>query len=56
MEIRSTPTTLFINKAGAEEGRAAGTHKCEQVLAALAAIKKVDKSSLGALATSWEGF
>ena len=37
-DIRSTPTTLFINKDGIEVGRAAGTPKREQVLAALAAI------------------
>jgi len=39
LDIRSTPTTLFINKDGVEVGRAAGTPKREQVLAALAAIK-----------------
>jgi len=39
LDIRSTPTTLFINKDGIEVGRAAGTPKREQVLAALAAIK-----------------
>ena len=39
LDIRSTPTTLFINKDGMEVGRAAGTPKREQVLAALAAIK-----------------
>ena len=38
LDIRSTPTTLFINKDGIEVGRAAGTPKREQVLAALAAI------------------
>ena len=38
LDIRSTPTTLFINKYGVEVGRAAGTPKREQVLAALAAI------------------
>ena len=38
LDIRSTPTTLFINKDGLEVGRAAGTPKREQVLAALAAI------------------
>ena len=38
LDIRSTPTTLFINKDGVEVGRAAGTPKREQVLAALAAI------------------
>jgi thioredoxin-related protein len=39
LDIRSTPTTLFINKDGIEVGRAAGTPKREQVLAALASIK-----------------
>jgi thioredoxin-related protein len=39
LDIRSTPTTLFINKDGVEVGRAAGTPKREQVLAALAAIE-----------------
>ena len=39
LDIRSTPTTLFINKDGIEVGRAAGTPKREQVLAALAAIR-----------------
>jgi hypothetical protein len=38
LDIRSTPTTIFINKNGIEVGRAAGTPKREQVLAALAAI------------------
>jgi thioredoxin-related protein len=38
LDIRSTPTTLFINKDGIEVGRAVGTPKREQVLAALAAI------------------
>ena len=38
LDIRSTPTTLFINKDGVEVGRAAGTPKREQVLAALARI------------------
>jgi thioredoxin-related protein len=38
LDIRSTPTTIFINKDGVEVGRAAGTPKREQVLAALAAI------------------
>ena len=38
LDIRSTPTTIFINKDGIEVGRAAGTPKREQVLAALAAI------------------
>ena len=39
LDIRSTPTTLFINKDGVEVGRAAGTPKREQVLAALANIR-----------------
>jgi len=38
LDIRSTPTTIFINKDGIEVGRAAGTPKREQVVAALAAI------------------
>ena len=38
LDIRSTPTTIFISKDGIEVGRAAGTPKREQVLAALAAI------------------
>ena len=38
LDIRSTPTTIFINKDGIEVGRAAGTPKREQVLEALAAI------------------
>jgi thiol-disulfide isomerase/thioredoxin len=39
LDIRSTPTTIFINKDGIEVGRAAGTPKREQVLDALAAIR-----------------
>jgi thiol-disulfide isomerase/thioredoxin len=38
LDIRSTPTTIFLNKEGIEVGRAAGTPKREQVLAALNAI------------------
>ena len=38
LDIRSTPTTLFLNSAGVEVGRAEGTPKREQVLAALNAI------------------
>jgi thioredoxin-related protein len=38
LDIRSTPTTIFINKDGIEVGRAAGTPKRDQVLAALANI------------------
>jgi len=39
LDIRSTPTTLFINKDGVEVGRAAGTPKREQVLNAISMIK-----------------
>ena len=39
LDIRSTPTTIFINKDGIEVGRAAGTPKREQVLEALEAIR-----------------
>ena len=39
LDIRSTPTTLFVNKDGIEVGRAAGTPKREQVLAALSNIR-----------------
>jgi len=35
LDIRSTPTTIFINSKGIEVGRAAGTPKREQVIAAL---------------------
>jgi thiol-disulfide isomerase/thioredoxin len=38
LDIRSTPTTLFVNSQGIEVGRAAGTPKRDQVLAALANI------------------
>ena len=38
LDIRSTPTTIFLNRKGIEVGRAAGTPKREQVLAALNAI------------------
>jgi len=38
LDIRSTPTTLFLNSEGVEVVRAAGTPKREQVLAALNAI------------------
>ena len=38
LDIRSTPTTIFVNKDGIEVGRAAGTPKRDQVLAALANI------------------
>ncbi len=40
-DIRSTPTTLFINGAGVEVGRATGTPKRDQVLAALADIADI---------------
>jgi thiol-disulfide isomerase/thioredoxin len=39
LDIRSTPTTLILNSAGIEVGRAVGAPKRDQVLAALAAIK-----------------
>ena len=39
LDIRSTPTTLFINRAGHEVGRAVGAPKRDQVLAAIAAIQ-----------------
>jgi thiol-disulfide isomerase/thioredoxin len=38
LDIRSTPTTLFLNGAGVEVGRAMGTPKRAQVLAAISAI------------------
>ncbi len=38
LDIRSTPTTLFLNADGIEVGRAMGTPKRAQVEAALAAI------------------
>lgn len=38
LDIRSTPTTLFVNSQGIEVGRAAGTPKRDQVLAALSNI------------------
>ena len=38
LDIRSTPTTIFLNREGIEVGRAAGTPKRDQVVAALAAI------------------
>ena len=38
LDIRSTPTTLFLNSVGVEVGRAMGTPKREQVLKALEAI------------------
>ena len=39
LDIRSTPTTLFINGAGHEVGRAVGAPKRDQVLAAISAIQ-----------------
>ena len=39
LDIRSTPTTLFLNNAGVEVGRAMGTPKRSQVLAAVNAIR-----------------
>ena len=39
LDIRSTPTTLFINGDGHEVGRAVGAPKREQVLSAIAAIR-----------------
>ena len=38
IDIRSTPTTLFLNSAGVEVGRAMGTPKRSQVMAAVNAI------------------
>ena len=39
LDIRSTPTTLFLNSAGVEVGRAMGTPKRSQVMAAIDAIR-----------------
>ena len=39
LDIRSTPTTLVIDKSGMEVGRAVGAPKRAEVLATLAAIK-----------------
>jgi thiol-disulfide isomerase/thioredoxin len=39
LDIRSTPTTLILNRFGVEVGRAVGAPKRDQVLATLAAIK-----------------
>ena len=39
LDIRSTPTTLFLNAAGVEVGRAMGTPKRSQVMAAVDAIR-----------------
>ena len=38
LNILSTPTTLFLNRDGVEVGRAMGTPKRTQVLAAVAAV------------------
>ena len=38
LDIRSTPTTLFVNAGGHEVGRAVGAPKRDQLLAALSAI------------------
>lgn len=39
LDVRSTPTTLFLNRDGVEVGRAMGTPKRSQVLAAVNAIR-----------------
>ena len=39
LDIRSTPTTLFLNSDGIEVGRAMGTPKRSQVMAAVSAIQ-----------------
>jgi thiol-disulfide isomerase/thioredoxin len=39
LDIRSTPTTLVLDKTGKEVGRAVGAPKRAEVLATLAAIK-----------------
>ena len=39
LDIRSTPTTLFLNASGVEVGRAMGTPKRSQVMAAIDAIR-----------------
>jgi thiol-disulfide isomerase/thioredoxin len=39
LDIRSTPTTLFINGDGHEVGRAVGAPKRDQVLSAISAIR-----------------
>ncbi len=38
LDIRSTPTTLFLDSAGREVGRAVGAPKRDQVIAAINAI------------------
>jgi thioredoxin-related protein len=39
LDIRSTPTTLFVDKKGNEVGRAMGAPKRAQVLTAIDAIR-----------------
>ncbi|MCX6428071.1 MAG: thioredoxin fold domain-containing protein [Actinobacteria bacterium] len=39
LDIRSTPTTLFLDSRGVEVGRAVGAPKREQVATALAALR-----------------
>ena len=39
LDIRSTPTTLFVDRKGYEVGRAAGAPKRDQVLSAISAIR-----------------
>ena len=39
LDIRSTPTTLFLDRKGHEVGRAMGAPKRDQVLGAIAAIR-----------------
>jgi thioredoxin-related protein len=39
LDIRSTPTTLFLDRTGHEVGRAMGAPKRAQVLSAISAIR-----------------
>ena len=39
LDIRSTPTTLFLDRTGHEVGRAMGAPKRDQVLSAVSAIR-----------------
>ena len=39
LDIRSTPTTLFLNSAGVEVGRAIGAPKREQITSAIALLR-----------------
>jgi thiol-disulfide isomerase/thioredoxin len=39
LDIRSTPTTLFVDRNGREVGRAKGAPKRDQVLSAISAIR-----------------